>query len=269
MRAALRLTAGSMVIVGAWAAGSLSHAAREEQPRTGQWFPLFNGRDLTGWTPKITGRELGDNWRDTFRVEGGVLKVAYDHYPEFGGHFGHLFYKDKFSHYRLRVEYRFVGTQTPGGPGWAVRNSGAMLHCQDPRTMTKEQEFPVSIEVQFLGGDGARERTTANLCTPGTHVEINGQLVTRHCTNSTSRTYHGDQWVTVEVEVRGDEVVRHVVDGKVVLEYGRPQLDDTDKDAVRLMEQGAPKRVTEGYIALQAESHPVEFRKVELMPLAK
>ena len=232
-----------------------------------EWTPLFNGKDLDGWTPKITGRALGDNFNDTFRVENGVLRVAYDRNKDFGGHFGHLFYKDKFSHYRLRIEYRFVGTQTPGGPGWAVRNSGVMLHCQPPATMTKGQEFPVSIEVQFLGGEGSRERHTANLCTPGTHVEIGGKLVTRHCTDSTSKTYHGDQWVTVEVEVRGDEVIRHVVDGKVVLEYAKPQLDDNDADAKRLLEKGAPKAVKEGYIALQAESHPVEFRKVELMRL--
>ena len=233
----------------------------------GQWRQLFSGKDLAGWTPKITGRELGDNWRNTFRVENGILKVAYDQYPDFGGHFGHLFYREEFSHYRLRVEYRFVGKQTPGGPGWAVRNSGAMLHCQDPKTMTRDQEFPVSIEVQFLGGDGTRERHTANLCTPGTHVEMGGKLVTRHCTDSTSKTYHGDQWVTVEVEVRGGDVVRHVVGGEVVLEYQKPQLDEGDKDAKRLLEAGAPKLVKEGYIALQAESHPVEFRKVELMVL--
>ena len=232
-----------------------------------QWIPLFNGKDLDGWTPKITGHELADNWNDTFRVEGGVLRVAYDRYKDFGGHFGHLFYKDKFSHYRLRVEYRFVGAQTPGGPGWAVRNSGVMLHCQPPETMTKDQEFPVSIEVQFLGGDGKADRTTANLCTPGTHVEMDGQLVTRHCTNSRSKTYHGDQWVTVELEVRGGEVVRHLIDGRVVLEYHKPQLDEKDKDAQPLLAKGAPKLLSEGYISLQAESHPVEFRKVELMQL--
>lgn len=245
----------------------LAAPARPEPESRGQWIPLFNGKDLAGWTPKITGRELGDNWRDTFRVEDGLLKVKYDQYPEFGGHFGHLFYKDKFSHYRLRVEYRFVGEQTKGGPAWAVRNSGAMLHCQDPKTMTRDQEFPVSIEVQFLGGDGTRERHTANLCTPGTHMEMNGKLITRHCTDSTSKTYHGDQWVTVEVEVRGNQVIRHLIDGNVVLEYNKPQLDDTDKDAMRLLEQGSPKMISEGYISLQAESHPVEFRKVELMRL--
>ncbi len=232
-----------------------------------EWIPLFNGRNLDGWTPKITGFDLGDNHLDTYRVENGLLRVVYDRYGKFDGKFGHLFYKDKFSHYRIRVEYRFVGQQTPGGPGWAFRNSGVMLHCQAPESMAKKQEFPVSIEVQLLGGDGTNQRSTANLCTPGTHVVLNGKLHTQHCTDSTSKTYHGDQWVTVEIEVQGHSRIRHLIEGQTVLEYTEPQLDDSDTDAKRLLAVGAPKLLGEGWISLQAESHPVEFRKIELLPL--
>lgn len=240
-----------------------------DAPATGQWIPLFNGKDLTGWTPKIRGFELGDNHLDTFRVENGVLRVAYDKYAKFDNKYGHLFYREKYSRYRLRAEYRFVGEQTAGGPGWAFRNSGFMLHCQDPKTMRKDQDFPVSIEVQLLGGDGRAERSTANLCTPGTHVVMNGKLHTPHCTDSKSKTYHGDQWVTVEMEVHGDRVIKHFVNGEAVLEYQQPQLDPGDADAKRLIEErGGEKLLKEGWISLQAESHPVEFRKVELMPLA-
>lgn len=243
--------------------------ARAAEPAANNgWIPLFNGRNLDGWKIKIKGFELGDNHLDTFRVENGLLRVVYDRYARFDDRFGHLFYEKPFSHYRLRVEYRFVGTQTPGGPGWAFRNSGLMLHCQPPETMRKMQDFPVSIEVQLLGGDGRAERSTANLCTPGTHVVMNGKLHTPHCTDSRSKTFHGDQWVTVEVEVRGDQIIRHFVNGEPVLEYEQPQLDPGDADARRLLEQrGGEKLLKEGYIALQAESHPVEFRKVELLPL--
>jgi hypothetical protein len=125
------------------------------------------------------------------------------------------------------------------------------------------QSFPVSIEVQFLGGDGSAERPTANLCTPGTNVVIAGELVTRHCTNSTSATYHGDRWVTVELEVDGAGAVRHIVDGKTVLAYEQPQLDPADADGRKLIQDG-PLLLEKGYIALQAESHPLEFRKVEI-----
>jgi 3-keto-disaccharide hydrolase len=243
------------------------HAQEAAPAKAEPWVALFNGKDLTGWTPKITGHPAGENFANTFRVEGGVLKVAYDGYGEFGGRFGHLFYAKPFSHYRLRVEYRFTGEQVPGGPGWAWRNSGVMLHGQTPESMLLAQDFPASIEVQFLGGDGTTPRTTANLCTPGTNVVMNGELVTRHCTDSSSETYHGDRWVTVEVEVRGHELVRHWIDGKAVLEYQKPQLDPNDADAQRLVAAGAKLELTGGTISLQSESHPIEFRKVEILEL--
>jgi hypothetical protein len=242
--------------------------AQDARQASNGWIRLFNGQDLTGWTPKIKGYELGENFGETFRVENGVLKVCYDQYQSFDRKFGHLFYKDKFSHYRLRVEYRFVGEQCPGGENWAVRNSGAMLHCQPPETMARDQDFPVSIEVQFLGGLGRGTRHTANLCTPGTHVVMNGELIKRHCTNSKSKTFDGDQWVTVEVEVRGDRLIKHFVNGDEVLAYEQPQLDDSDPTARPLIKDGQ-KMIREGYIALQSESHPIEFRRVELLPLAE
>ena len=136
--------------------------------------------------------------------------------------------------------------------------------------MHKNQDFPVSIEVQLLGGNGSAKRTTANLCTPGTNVVMDGKLVRRHCISSKSETYHGPQWVTVEVEVRGGEVIKHIVNGDTVMEYHKPQLDDRDGDAKKLLaKNGGKKILSGGYISLQSESHPVEFRKVELMPLKK
>lgn len=240
-------------------------------PAKDGWIQLFNGKDLTGWTPKIRYHKLGENFADTFRVEDGVLKVRYDKYDgPFNQRFGHLFYKDKFSHYILRVEYRFVGDQVSGGPGWAFRNSGLMLHGEDPRGMSKDQDFPVSIEVQLLGGNGRDPRTTSNLCTPGTNVVMNGMLIRRHCTSSKSKTYHGDRWVTAEVEVRGDQVIRHRIDGQVVLEYEAPQLDESDKHAKELIAKNKGQKLLRGgTISLQSESHPCEFRKVELKVLKK
>jgi len=233
------------------------------------WISLFNRENLDGWTPKIAGYPLGENFANTFRVEEGVLRVAYEGYEDFGNRFGHLFYREPFSHYRLRLEYRFVGEQCPGGAGWAWRNSGVMLHCQAPETMRVDQSFPVSIEVQLLGGNGTDARSTANLCTPGTNVVMGGELFTPHCTGSASKTYHGDEWVTVELEVRGGGAIKHLIDGDIVLAYEQPQLDPNDGDAKALIEAaGGEKLLSEGYLSLQSESHPVEFRKVELLPLA-
>ncbi|MAW78426.1 MAG: hypothetical protein CMJ95_13745 [Planctomycetes bacterium] len=237
-------------------------------PAEGEWIQLFNGKDLKDWKIKFAGHDLGDNYKNTFRVEDGVLKVDYSKYDSFDAKFGHIFHKDSFSHYRLRAEYRFVGKQVPGGPGWAFRNNGLMLHCQSPESIEKGQDFPASIEVQLLGGPGGdSKRSTANLCTPSTNVVMDGKLLTRHCLDSKSETYHGDQWVTVEIEVRGNEVVKHIIDGKTVLEYTEPQLDERDSYAKKLMAAGAKKMLSEGYISLQAESHPTEFRKIELQKL--
>ena len=84
-----------------------------------EWIQLFNGKDIDDWTPKFTGYELGVNYKNTFRVEDGLLRVSYEDWEEWNGEFGHLFYKDEFSHYRLRVEYRFVGPQLKNAPNWA------------------------------------------------------------------------------------------------------------------------------------------------------
>jgi hypothetical protein len=232
------------------------------------WIQLFNGKDLTGWTAKIRGHAPGENWGNTFRVRDGKLTVAYDAYPEFKETFGHLFYRDKFSHYRVAVEYRFVGEQARGGPGWAWRNSGIMVHSQAPESMTVPQDFPISIEVQLLGGKETGERTTANLCTPGTHVVRNGELWTTHCLNSSSDTFRGDQWVRVEVEVLGSEKIRHFVNGKLVLEYEKPQIGGTVVSGHNPEVKKDGQLLEEGYISLQSESHPIEFRKVELLNLS-
>jgi 3-keto-disaccharide hydrolase len=233
-----------------------------------EWIPLFNGRDLGGWIPKIAGYEVGENFADTFRVEDGLLKVSYDKYEgEFGGRFGHLFYEKPFSYYVIAVEYRFVGEQMKGGPAWALRNSGVMVHGQPPRTMKKDQDFPICIEAQLLGGNGKDERPTANLCTPGTNVVMGDRFVTDHCVSSSSKTFHGDEWVRVEVEVHGDGVISHRVNGEEVLSYEMAQIGGPNVSGYDPAVKRDGQLLSSGSISLQSESHPIEFRKVELLPL--
>lgn len=243
-------------------------ATPPNDPDRQDWIQLFDGKSLDGWTPKFSKHDLGVNVNDTFRVENGVLQVRYDKWTKFDGEFGHMFYKDQFSHYRIAAEYRFAGDQVAGGPGWARRNNGLMLHSPHPKTMLKDQDFPISIEVQLLGGLGdGKPRTTANLCTPGSNVVMNGKLHTAHCTNSTSKTYDGEQWVRVEVEVHGDERVRHIVEGVTVLEYTKPQIGGGAVAPVdpAIKIDGTP--MTGGYISIQAETAPTDFRKIEVLNL--
>ena len=231
------------------------------------WIRLFNGKNLDGWKIKIAGYKLDDNFNETFKVENNVLKVSYDNYKNFNRQFGHIFYQAPFSDYILRLEYRFLGEQVKGGPNWAYRNSGIMVHSQSPESMHIGQEFPVSIEIQLLGGNGIDNRSTANVCTPGTNVVMNDELITKHCTDSHSETYHGDQWVNVEIEVHGNSLIKHKVNEKLVLDYSKPQYDENDEEAKKLFNSN--KMLNGGYISLQAESHPVEFRNIEIFPLTK
>ena len=237
------------------------------------WIQLFNGKNTEGWDIKITGYDLNDNFGNTFRVEDGMLKVGYDQYQQFSTQFGHIYYKQPFAFYKLRIEYRFVGEQTKGGPSWNIRNSGVMLHSQPAASLTKDQPFPVSLEVQFLGGLGKGPRTTGNLCTPGTYVEIANKVDMNHCINSSSKTYEGDQWVTAEAIVYGDSLIKHLINGETVLTYTHPRIGEADTMFNRMFlvtDEWVKKKgelLKEGYIALQAESHPIHFRKVELLNL--
>jgi len=235
-----------------------------------QWQPLFNGKDLKDWDIKFTNHPLGDNFRNTFRVENGLLAVRYDQWPDFNGEFGHIFYKQPFSHYIVAVEYRFTGDQVTGagnGLSWAIRNNGIMVHSQSAASMGLKQDFPISLEVQLLGGLGKGPRPTANLCTPGTHVVMHDKLVTTHCINSSSITYDGDGWVRVETMVLGDSVLKHIVNGDTVLTYTKPQMGGGSANNTNPGVLVNGKMLSEGFLSLQAESAPVEFRKVELVNL--
>lgn len=257
------------LMIAAALATAVTACTTAEQADTPEWIQLFNGKDLNDWTVKIAKHEVGENYANTFRVEDGLMKVRYDGYTDFDFQYGHIHYNTPYSAYLLRVEYRFTGEQAPGGEGWAWRNSGAMLHGQDPHTMLKDQDFPISIEGQLLGGDGTNERTTSNLCTPGTNVlmERDGELFTPHCTNSTSKTYHGDQWVTAEFLVLADSVVHHILEGDTVLTYYKPQIGGGSVSNYDPAVKEDGKVLKSGYISLQSESHPVDFRKVELLDL--
>jgi len=245
----------------------ISISVFSQQKITEQWESMFNGKDLSNWTVKIRNHPVGVNFGNTFRVDDGKIVVRYDAYEKFDERFGHLFYNKPYGYYRIRLEYRFVGEQAKEGPGWAYRNSGIMVHGQTPKTMGLNQDFPVSIEVQLLGGNGKEKRTTCNLCTPGTNVEMNGKLFTPHCINSNSATYHGDQWVTAEVLVLGDSVIRHYANGIEVLSYQKPQIGGGNVSGQDKEFGVSGQLLQRGSISLQSESHPVEFRKIEILNL--
>lgn len=243
--------------------------SESKKKESNQWVALFNGKDMKDWFVKIHHHGMNVNFGNTFRVEEGMIKVRYDGYEEFNDQFGHLYYKTPFSWYHLVVEYRFVGELQKGAPSYTLRNSGVMFHSQDPHTMPVEQDWPISVEMQFLGGLGnGKPRPTGNMCSPGTHVVYKGKLADSHCINSTSKTYDGDQWVRAELVVLGDSLVTHIINGDTVLQYTKPQIggDVANRYDPKMKQDG--KLLSSGFIALQSEGQPIDFRKVALRDLS-
>ncbi|KZS38384.1 hypothetical protein AWE51_17665 [Aquimarina aggregata] len=249
---------------------------------TEEWISLFNGTDLNDWDIKISGYELNHNYKETFIVQDSMIRVQYDNYETFDNSFGHLYYKTPFSYYKLSFDYRFTGEQLQGGVHWNIRNSGVMLHSQSAMSNELNQDFPVSIELQTLGGLNKGKRTTANVCTPGTAVEIDGIVDYTHCINSSSKTYHGDQWVHIDAIIMGGEYMEFKVNGDMVLRFEKPQITggkySAESKETNLGNFGIERDLdywlskagtilTDGYIALQAESHPIDFKNIKLLNL--
>lgn len=245
----------------------LFSCSQTQKDQANEYTPLFNGKNLEGWTPKINGFKAGENYKNTFRVEDGLLKVSYSEYDSFRSEFGHLFFKDKFSDYRLRIEYRFSKDRTKGAPDWAFANSGVMFHSQSAESMGIDQAFPVSLEAQFLGSEEGNLRPTMNICTPGMHINLADTLTTEHCINSTSKSIMLGDWVTVELIVYGDSLIHHLVEGDTVLTYTKPIIGGEYLPKSDSASTGKP--VKDGYISLQAEGHALDFRKVEYLELKR
>lgn len=261
------LQLGMCALIGGTLSACQHIQSQEGKEETPSWVDLFNGKDLNDWTIKIAKHEVGENYANTFRVEDGVIKVGYEGYDQFDQQYGHIFYNKPYSYYLLRVEYRFVGEQAKGGEGWAWRNSGIMLHGQEPHTMLKDQDFPISLEAQLLGGNGKEERSTGNLCTPGTEVVYKDEQFTPHCLNSSSKTYAGDQWVTADVLVLGDSIIKHVINRDTVMVYTKPTINGGGVSNYDPKVKQDGKLLGSGYFSLQSESHPVEFRRVSIIDL--
>lgn len=233
-----------------------------------KWIPLFNGKDINDWIVKIHHHETGDNYGNTFRVEDGMIKVRYDQYDSFNNRYGHLYFKQPFSYYHLVVEYRFTGIWRKDAPSYTIKNSGVMLHAQDPRTILREQDWPISVEMQFLAGLGdGKPRPTGNMCSPGTDVEYQGKIDPRHCINSSSATYEGEQWVRAEAIVLGDSLITHIINGDTVLQYTHPQIGGGVVNNYDPKIKIDGKLLSSGFIALQSEGQEIDFRKVELLNL--
>ena len=242
--------------------------APKESGSESDWIDLFNGKNLDGWIVKVHHHDVGVNFANTFRAEDGIIKVRYDQYGDFNDQFSHHYYEKPFSHFHLKLEYRFVGELQKGAPDYTLLNSGVMFHSQDPKTMLKEQNWPISVEMQFLAGLGdGKPRPTGNMCSPGTEIVYQGELYKNHCLDSSSKTFDKDEWVKAELIVLGDSLITHIINGDTVLQYSKPTMGGGVVQGYDSAIWQIGKPLTSGFIALQSEGQPIDFRNIELKQL--
>ena len=233
-----------------------------------EWKVIFNGKDLTGWTPKIHHHESGDNYANTFRVVDGLLEVNYDDYGAFEDRYGHLFYEKPYSSFQLSWEYRFTDQWLNDAASYTYRNSGIMFHSQAPETILKEQDWPISVEFQLYAEEKEEvPRPTGNMCSPGTDVVFEGKIDPRHCINSSAPTFKWDQWVKADLIVYGDSLVIHMINGDTVLRYTKPQIGGgvANRFDPAIKVDGTPLK--SGYIALQSEGQGIVFKNIKIREL--
>ena len=203
--------------------------------------PLFNGKDLSGWEADVPARDTDKTVRDSFIVRNGML-------VSLGKPEGHLLTKNLYRDYRLEVEYRFSG---------AAGNCGVLVHASRPRALYKM--FPQSIEVQMESGNA------------GDFWVIQEDIKVKDMEKRRPREA-GEKWGGSEGDARR---VVNLTDGSekplgqwntmVIEARGRTIEAWVNGD---LVNDGFDATVDRGRIALQAEGAEVEFRKVQIGPLA-
>lgn len=200
--------------------------------------PLFNGKDLTGWTMDVPELDSNPNARIPFIVRDSKL-------VSLGTPGGHLITKAEFENYRLDIEYRFAAS-----PG----NCGVLVHASRLRRLY--DMFPQSIEVQMM------HRNAGDFWCIGEDIEVPDMEKRRgpkerwgvdgdrnrrieNLTDNSEKPL--GEWNTMTIECRGN-TVKVWVNGDLV-------------------NDGKNATARKGKIALQAEGAEVEFRKVELTKL--
>ena len=243
-----------------------------------EWTSIFNGKDLTGWDIKIKDHPMNENYKNNFRIEDSMIRVVYSGFEKFDNQFGHLFTQTPYSYYKVKLQYRFVGDHLADAPIWSDRNSGIMLHSQSAKSMDLHQDFPVSLEFQFLCGNGKDTVPTGSVCTPGTFITYNGKPYFGHIQKSNSKTFLKNEWINAEADVYSDSLIHYIINGDTVLTFTKPMIgqgfvSDTHTwtsanitDSLLWINK-ANTPLTEGHIALQAESQPVDFKKIEILNL--
>jgi len=235
------------------------------------WVNLFNGKDLTGWTPLIHLSKVGVNTDSTFRpdLENNGIRVSYDKLTgSFGGDqckCGLLYYNKPLTNYRIRVTYRFFDPTVSNAPSWGKNNSGLMIFGIDPTKVTGDPIYPPIIEIQILGTPSGGGSTNANECemrqfvnptVTATHTGTCGNNKDSKAPGSGKTAPAAGVWTTLEADV-------HITGDTKVYQWP----DTTNAVLIMSKPMYGTQAVTSGYLAIQSEGQPIVFKDILLKEL--
>lgn len=150
---------------------------------------------------------------------------------------GYMRTKTTYANYRLHLEWRWPEKPT---------NSGVLLHASGP-----DQVWPLTIECQLKAGS-AGDFVLINR--PGITVDgedkqdKDKQFVVANKKEASSEKPAG-QWNAYDIHCEGDTI--------------RCYVNDV------LQNEGTAATITSGWICLQSEGSPIEFRNIYLEPVKK
>lgn len=110
-----------------FSAACVNKLAKSNSANTEVWENLLDKNHINKCNIKIRGEAYNYNYLNTFKVTDSIIEVSYDNYKEFIQKFGHIFYQDSLSYYKLQFEYFIQGEHVKDAPVYTVYNSGVML----------------------------------------------------------------------------------------------------------------------------------------------
>lgn len=243
---------------------SLLAAAQEaEAPR--ETTPLFNGKDLSGFTTWLQASATEDP-KKVFTVHDGMIHAS-------GDGMGYVATAKPWRDYRLTLEYKW-GTRTDGGK--YVRNSGVLVHAGRDGEAGKGAWAP-SIEVQLAQGCegdliGIRGKDPLTMTV---ETVLGPDRRPRWKRGGTPTVYSGKQFWWSNHDPDFKELLDTRGKNDVASPLGEWTRVEVVADGKRLAVSVNGVQVNEatevspssGRILLQCEGHEVFFRKVDIHPL--
>ena len=247
---------------------ALADAPAETKQPVPAWKPLFNGKNLSGWSVHYASKTAdgAPPPASLFEVKNGEIHTYPTQTPGSEQPNAYLLSDADMHDYVLSLEYKW-GEKKYVPRLDHVRDAGLLYHVHRERA----GDWPASAEAQIQEGDTgdswAVSTQVSSFVDPNTGLyappENGGMPVTMGGDGKFLRTRHSrvneyPGWNTVVVIVRGDRAT-HIVNGIVNMRVS--DLKSWNADTSSWV------KLDHGHVALQAEAAEISYRNIKVRPL--